>query len=67
MAWLKRVDHIAYACAEGMLEKWAWYHIEVEGGRLINRIDDTDPENPESSMKIWCIDFGSFGLPLLKE
>lgn len=64
--WVKRVDHVAYAIAEGMIEKWAWYHIEVEGGVLVTRIDDVDPENPDSSMKIWCIDFGNFGLALVE-
>ena len=66
MAWLKRVDHIAYACAKGMIEKWAWYHIEVEGGKLVARIDDTAPDNPESSMKLWCVDFGGFGIALVE-
>jgi len=66
MAWLKRVDHIAYACAKGMIEKWAWYHVEVEGGKLCTRIDDTAPDNPDSSMKIWCVDFGTFGLALVE-
>jgi len=64
--WVKRIDHIAYACAAGMIEKWAWYHIEVEGGTLITRIDDVDPENEDSSMKLWCISFGSFGIALLE-
>jgi hypothetical protein len=66
MAWLKKVDHITYACASGSIEKWAWFHIEVEGGVLINRIDDVRPEDPNSSMKIWCIDFGSFGIALIE-
>ena len=40
MAHLKKVDHITYACERGAIERWAWFHIEVEGGTLINRIDD---------------------------
>lgn len=64
--WLKKVDHIAYAIAPGMIEKWAWFHIEVEGGTLINRIDDAVPGSEDSSMKIWCIDFGSFGIALVE-
>lgn len=66
MSWLTKVDHVAYACGQGMIEKWAWFHIEVEGGKLITQIDDVDPDNPDSSMKIWCIDFGSFGIALVE-
>jgi len=63
---LKKVDHITYACEAGSIERWAWFHIEVEGGTLINRIDDVRPEDPDSSMKIWCIDFGEFGVALIE-
>jgi hypothetical protein len=66
MAHLKKVDHITYACARGTIEKWAWFHIEVEGGVLINRIDDVRPDDPDSSMKIWCIDYGEFGIALIE-
>lgn len=66
MSMLKKVDHIAYACTEGTIEKWAWFHIEIEGGTLINRIDDVRPGDPESSMKIWCIDYGDFGVALIE-
>lgn len=63
---LKKVDHISYACEPGQIEKWAWFHIEVEGGTLINRIDDVRPDDPDSSMKIWCIDYGEFGVALIE-
>ncbi len=66
MSWLKKVDHITYACAKGMIEKWAWYHIEVEGGRLVTKIDDVNPDAKDSSMKIWCIDYGTFGIALVE-
>lgn len=66
MSHLKRVDHVTYACAAGSIEKWAWFHIEVEGGRLINRIDDVRPDDPDDSMKIWCIDYGEFGVALIE-
>lgn len=66
MSHLKKVDHVTYACAGGTIEKWAWFHIEVEGGTLINRIDDVRPDDPDSSMKIWCIDFGDFGVALIE-
>ena len=32
----------------GAIERWAWFHIEVEGGTLINRIDDVRPDDPDS-------------------
>ena len=63
---LKKVDHITYACEQGTIERWAWFHIEVEGGTLINRIDDVRPGDPDSSMKIWCIDYGEFGVALIE-
>lgn len=66
MGWLKKIDHVTYAVAQGQIEKWAWYHIEVEGGKLINRIDDVAPDHLDSSMKIWCIDFGAFGIALIE-
>jgi len=66
MSHLRKVDHIAYACEQGSIEKWAWFHIEVEGGTLINRIDDVRPDDSDSSMKIWCIDYGDFGIALIE-
>lgn len=66
MSHLRKIDHVAYACEKGSIEKWAWFHIEVEGGTLINRIDDVRPDDPDSSMKIWCIDFGDFGIALIE-
>lgn len=66
MSHLRRIDHVSYACAAGTIEKWAWFHIEVEGGTLINRIDDVRPDDPSDSMKIWCIDYGEFGIALIE-
>ena len=66
MPHLKGIDHITFACATGMIKKWAWFHIEVEGGTLIYRSDDIRPADPDSSMKLWCIDFGSFGVALIE-
>ncbi len=66
MGLLKKVDHVTYAVAKGMIEKWTWFHVEVEGGTLINRIDDVRPDDPDSSMKIWCIDYGDFGVALVE-
>ncbi len=66
MSQLRKIDHVSYACAAGQIEKWAWFHIEVEGGTLIKRIDDARPGDPHSSMKIWCIDYGNFGVALIE-
>ncbi|ANP52337.1 hypothetical protein J2Z21_008770 [Streptomyces griseochromogenes] len=66
MAWLTKVDHVTYACARDTIEKWAWFHIEVEGGTLIRRIDDVRPDALDSSMKLWCIDYGDFGVALVE-
>jgi hypothetical protein len=66
MSYLRKVDHVTYACEHGSIERWAWFHIEVEGGTLINRIDDVRPDDADSSMKIWCIDFGDFGVALIE-
>lgn len=65
MSHLKSIDHVTYACAKDTIEKWAWFHIEVEGGTLIKRIDDVNPDG-KSSMKIWCIDYGNFGIALIE-
>lgn len=66
MSYLKKIDHVSYAVEKGNIEKWAWFHIEVEGGTLIKRIDDARPGDPNSSMKIWCIDYGNFGIALIE-
>ena len=66
MSFLKKIDHVSYAVEKGNIEKWAWFHIEVEGGKLIKRIDDARPGDPNSSMKIWCIDYGDFGIALIE-
>lgn len=66
MSHLRKIDHVTYAVASGNIEKWAWFHIEVEGGALIRRIDDARPGDPDSSMKIWCIDYGDFGIALIE-
>jgi len=65
-SFLKKIDHVTYACEADSIERWAWFHIEVEGGTLIKRIDDVRPDDKDSSMKIWCIDFGDFGIALIE-
>lgn len=66
MSHLRKIDHVTYAVESGAIERWAWFHIEVEGGTLIKRIDDARPGDPDSSMKIWCIDHGDFGIALIE-
>ena len=66
MSQLRKIDHVTYAVESGAIERWAWFHIEVEGGTLIKRIDDARPGDPSSSMKIWCIDYGDFGIALIE-
>ncbi len=66
MSHLRKIDHVTYAVESGTIERWAWFHIEVEGGTLIKRIDDARPGDPKSSMKIWCIDYGDFGIALVE-
>ena len=52
--------------SKGSIERWAWFHIKVGGGTLINRIDGVRPDDPDSSMKLWCIDYGDFGVALIE-
>ena len=66
MSHLKKIDHVTYAVESGAIERWAWFHIEVEGGKLIKRIDDARQGDSNSSMKIWCIDYGDFGIALIE-
>jgi len=37
MSYLKKIDHVSYAIEKGNIEKWAWFHIEVEGGVVPHR------------------------------
>ncbi len=66
MSKVNRVDHITYAVATGMIEKWGWYHTEIEGGTVSKIVADVRPDDPDSSMKLWCIDFESFGVVLVE-
>lgn len=66
MAHLRKIDHITYAVKTGTIEKWAWFHINVEGATLIERIDDVRPGDPSSSMKLWCLSYGEFGVALVE-
>jgi len=64
LASIAAVSRLALA-SRALGKPHAW-RIEVEGGTLINRIDDVRPGDSESSMKIWCIDFGDFGIALIE-
>ncbi len=64
MKWLQKVDHVTYVVRPDTIRKWAWFYIEKLGGKLILRVDDTNPTD-KSSMMLWCIDFGEFGIALV--
>jgi len=64
MQWLQKVDHITYVVRPDTIRQWAWFYIEKLGGTLTLRVDDTNPQDA-SSMMLWCIDFGEFGIALV--
>ncbi len=64
MKWLQKVDHVTYVVHPDTIRKWAWLYIEKFGGKLTLRVDDTNPHD-KSSMMLWCIDFGEFGVALV--
>ncbi len=64
MKWLQKVDHVTYVVRPDTIRKWAWFYIEKLGGTLTLRVDDTNPRE-RSSMMLWCIDFGEFGIALV--
>ena len=64
MKWLQKIDHVTYVVRPDTIRKWAWLYIEKFGGQLTLRIDDTNPDD-KSSMMLWCIDFGEFGIALV--
>lgn len=64
MKWLQKIDHVAYVVRPDTIHQWAWLYIENFGGTLVLRVDDTNP-GEASSMMLWCIDFGEFGIALV--
>jgi hypothetical protein len=64
MKWLQKIDHITYVVRPDTITKWAWLYVEQFGGKLILRVDDTNP-GEKSSMMLWCVDFGEFGVALV--
>lgn len=62
--WLQKIDHITYVVRPETIRKWAWLYIESFGGKLVLRLDDTNPDD-RSSMMLWCVDFDSFGIALV--
>ena len=64
MKRLQKIDHVTYVVRPDTIRKWAWFYIDKLGGKLILRVDDTNPKEP-SSMMLWCIDFGEFGVALV--
>jgi len=63
MSRLIKVDHVTFVVEPESIRKWAWFYLEVMGGKMILRKDDTNP-GEKSSMMLWCIDFGEFGIAL---
>jgi hypothetical protein len=61
---LTKVDHVTFVVRPDTIRKWAWFYIEVMGGKIILRKDDTNPRD-KSSMMLWCIDLGEFGIALV--
>lgn len=64
MKWLINVDLVTYVVTRQTIKKWAWWYLQVMGGKLILRVDDTNP-NDSSSMMLWCIDYDGFGVALV--
>lgn len=63
--WLTRINHITYACLPETVDKWVHFHTEIEGGEIMKCVEDVYPTKTHSSMKLWCINFGSFVLDLV--
>jgi hypothetical protein len=61
---LQRIDHVTFVVSPATIRQWAWFYIEVCGGTLTLRVDDTNPDEA-SSMMLWTIDFGEFGIALV--
>jgi SAM-dependent methyltransferase len=61
---LKRIDHVTCVVRPDTIERWAWFYIDVLGGVLTLRTDDTNPSG-DSSMMVWTIDFEEFGVALI--
>lgn len=59
-----KVDHVTCVVSPNTIRQWAWFYIEVLGGVLTLRADDTNPEG-DSSMMVWTIDFVDFGIALI--
>lgn len=64
MSRLVKVDHVTFTVSPESIKKWAWFYIEVMGGKMILKLDDTNP-GEASSMMLWCIDMGEFGVALV--
>lgn len=64
MKWLQKIDHVTYVVRPDTIRKWAWLYMEKFGGQMTLRVDDTNP-GEKSSMMLWCIDFGEFGVALV--
>jgi SAM-dependent methyltransferase len=61
---LRKIDHITCAVRPDTIRQWAWFYIDILGGSLTLRCDDTNPSG-DSSMMVWTIDFAEFGVALI--
>ncbi len=61
---LRKIDHITCVVRPDTIKQWAWFYIDVLGGALTLRTDDTNPDG-DSSMMVWTIDFADFGVALI--
>lgn len=61
---LRKVDHVTCVVRQDTIRQWAWFYIDVLGGALSLRMDDTNPTG-DSSMMVWTIDFEDFGIALI--
>ncbi len=62
--WVKKLDHITFALTPDMMEHEAEFWVSL-GGKLQTKTDDLLPKNLSSSMMLWCLDFGTFGIALV--
>ena len=65
MKWLQKVDHVTYVVRPDTIRKWAWLYIEKFGGKMVLRVDDTNPRKPIQRDGCDAVDFGEFGIALV--
>ena len=61
---LRKIDHVTCVVRPETIKQWAWFYVDVLGGVLTLRTDDTNPDG-DSSMMVWTVDFAEFGVALI--